>query len=221
MKWIILVLAVFFLFFFFSRIKLAIRFIRDKENDKLELEVRLFYLIHLRWEMPSIKLGSDGDVLLKNKLEIKQVKRQKPAKTVRIKKESWSAWLKRSQAIMAQVPGMLKTVHQFTRKIECHRLDWETIIGTDDASESGILSGTVWGAKYGFVSLLSQMVKLRSKPQINVLTDFSGRHFRTRLNCIVSIRLGDAIFSGLRLAWKMYKAKGGVQHWRKNILYKA
>lgn len=81
----------------------------------------------------------------------------------------------------------------FLRKICFHDLNWHTHIGTGDASTTGIAAGGVWITKGMIVGFISQQSNLVCRPNTTVKTYFQYKYIQMDVDCIVSIRIGQAI----------------------------
>ncbi|WP_141501014.1 DUF2953 domain-containing protein [Paenibacillus luteus] len=105
-------------------------------------------------------------------------------------------------------------------KVHLLEWNWTTFVGTGDAMWTAMTTGAVWSVKTSIIGLLSQMLKLKTEPKMNVQPIYQGAAFRTEWSCIAQIRFGYAILAGLQLLVRMRKTKGGVKAWQ-NILFKA
>jgi hypothetical protein len=85
---------------------------------------------------------------------------------------------------------------------------------------TALATGTVCSVQSSLLGLLSQLMKLRTEPRMQVQPVYQGTIFRSELRCIVEIRLGFALLAGVKLLMRMRKSKGGIRAWQ-NILFKA
>lgn len=105
-------------------------------------------------------------------------------------------------------------------KVRLLEWNWNTSVGTGDAMWTAMSTGVVWSVKTSIIGLISQMVKLKTQPKMNVQPIYQRTAFTTEWSCIAQIRFGYAILAGLQLLVRMRKMKGGVKAWQ-NILFKA
>ncbi|WP_138753454.1 DUF2953 domain-containing protein [Paenibacillus sinopodophylli] len=111
-------------------------------------------------------------------------------------------------------------VRKTLTKVRLLEWNWNTSVGTGDAMWTAMSTGLVWSVKTSIIGVLSQMVKLKTEPKMNVQPIYQRSAFTTEWSCIAQIRFGYAILAGLQLFVRMRKMKGGVKAWQ-NILFKA
>ncbi len=73
------------------------------------------------------------------------------------------------------------------RGIVIQELRWQTVLGTDDAMDTAIAVGVLWGAKASILGYLSGQIPVM-KCGINVEPDYRQAVFNTRLRCTVNFR---------------------------------
>jgi len=76
------------------------------------------------------------------------------------------------------------------------KLEWQTVLGLDDAMNTAISTGSLWAFKGSFASLLSKKIRLQELV-IAVDPDFLSRRLQSRLNCILKMRTGHIIVVGI------------------------
>ena len=67
-------------------------------------------------------------------------------------------------------------------------IDWETIIGVNNAMHTAIFSGSLWAIKGSLISIISRVSHLK-KVSINIKPDFNGNTQWSRLYCILKMRV--------------------------------
>lgn len=104
----------------------------------------------------------------------------------------------------------MKQFHQLSlellQRLTFHRLDWYTDIGTGEASSTGMTIGGLWGVKGLCMSYLSEHSRLKCQPQTHILPHFQQKLMSTKFNCIVSIRIGQAIYAFIKTLWTIQKS---------------
>jgi hypothetical protein len=88
-----------------------------------------------------------------------------------------------------------RAVLAFLNVLYIHQFKWKTYFGTGDASSTGIASGGIWMVKSTMLGFFYELVKFKCEPQLSVLPYFQQKGFRTEIECIVSFRLGKAIYT--------------------------
>lgn len=101
--------------------------------------------------------------------------------------------------------GMLKLTKDLLQRLTFHQFSWQTTIGTGEASSTGILVGGLWSIKSILMGFLMQYCQFKCQPQTDLAPQFQRKEMSTKLNCMVSIRLGKAIFMLIRSMWYLFK----------------
>lgn len=95
-------------------------------------------------------------------------------------------------------------------------LSWVTRVGTGDPALTGVLSGLLWGFKGVAFGFLAERLSFSRRPVLQVLPDFESVAFRTTFRCIVRVRVGDIIRTGVAV----WRRKRGAA-WRTNTRLRA
>ncbi|MBC5638643.1 DUF2953 domain-containing protein [Ornithinibacillus sp. BX22] len=103
------------------------------------------------------------------------------------------------QTVIPSFKEVKKIIKMMMKSIVIHQLSWRTDFGTGDAASTGIMSGGVWMMKGTVVSFFHELSNLSCQPKLSVTPHFQQRGLYSEIDCIVSIRLGKAIHTGLRL----------------------
>ncbi|MBR3119575.1 DUF2953 domain-containing protein [Oceanobacillus profundus] len=101
--------------------------------------------------------------------------------------------------------GRIKSYHQKLQKVDqllntvlkpiCLRhFTWSTVGGTGDAALTGIMIGGIWTIKNTVSLYLINKLQLKCKPIIHVEPNFQHRFLYTNLDCMLSMRLGKAMY---------------------------
>lgn len=194
---------------------------RAGDNDDAELNIKaLFGIIRYRIKVPIMQFTGTS-VQLKEQVS-----------TTSAVFNSWKQFSKDIDAEkVLNTIDKLKYILQITRnltgwvrltltKVRLVEWNWSTSVGAGDAMWTAMATGLVWSVKTSIIGVLSQMVKLKAEPNMNVQPIYQQSAFTTEWSCIAQIRFGYAILAGLQLLFRMKKMKGGVKAWQ-NILFKA
>ncbi|WP_430784764.1 DUF2953 domain-containing protein [Virgibacillus flavescens] len=84
------------------------------------------------------------------------------------------------------------------KKIQIHKFQWHTNVGSGEASSGGLLSGGIWSIKGAVIAFLHQTSNVKCQFHVNVIPFFQQKLFQTQINMKVSIRIGPAIIGGLK-----------------------
>ncbi|MFC4556705.1 DUF2953 domain-containing protein [Virgibacillus kekensis] len=87
------------------------------------------------------------------------------------------------------------------------KLAWTTRVGTGDASSAGMTAGGIWAAKGTITGLLSVKCTLKCNPLLEVIPLFNQRFIQSELDCIVTVRIGKAIYAFLMAMRKLSTKK--------------
>jgi hypothetical protein len=90
---------------------------------------------------------------------------------------------------------------------------WSTAVGTGDAVSTAMATGLAWSVKTTVTGVLSQLVRLRANPHMEVSPHFNRSVFETTLTCTAKIRAIHLMLAGFRLFGRILKVKGGMQGW--------
>ncbi|WP_117170572.1 DUF2953 domain-containing protein [Paraliobacillus sediminis] len=92
-----------------------------------------------------------------------------------------------------------KVIRKRLKKVTIHTFNWETTIGTAEATSTGILSGLCWTVKECIGGLLTQFVLMKNSPEFKVTPLFQQRLVESDCTCIFSMRLGQAIYTMMQI----------------------
>src|SRR5699024_12550401 len=95
--------------------------------------------------------------------------------------------------VIEKICELNSVISLFMRKIRFHDLNWHTQIGIGDANTNGIAAGGVRITKGKIKGFISQQSNLVCRPNTTVKTYFQYKYIQTNIDCIVSIRIGQAI----------------------------
>ncbi|GAB4074978.1 hypothetical protein GCM10028778_24810 [Barrientosiimonas marina] len=80
---------------------------------------------------------------------------------------------------------------------------WHTHIGTGEAHTTGIAGGGLWGAKGTIVGLIASKSQFQCEPSLAVTPSFNQKQLNSVADCMIAIRLGQAIYALLKIIWKL------------------
>ncbi|MFD1851876.1 DUF2953 domain-containing protein [Oceanobacillus bengalensis] len=92
-----------------------------------------------------------------------------------------------------------KAITTLLNRTKLHQLDWSTNIGTGEASSTGIISGVIWAIKGSILGYIIEKIRLGCQPAVRVNPFFQQACFQTNIDCMFSIRLGQAIHGILKV----------------------
>ena len=107
-------------------------------------------------------------------------------------------------------PDKIKSIHQtwkdinqiintILQKVRVHHFSWVTAGGTGDAFTTGMVSGGIWSIKGILTGFIFEKMQLKCMPYIQVEPHFQHRFLRSNFDCMISIRLGQAILGLIKI----------------------
>ncbi|MGY0693061.1 DUF2953 domain-containing protein [Virgibacillus sp. FSP13] len=90
----------------------------------------------------------------------------------------------------------------FLNRLSVHKLEWYTNFGTGEASGTGLAAGGIWTVKGYMIGLLDNLSQLKCTPDLQVTPYFQGKFIYSKFDCMVSIRIGQAIHALIKVIRK-------------------
>lgn len=100
----------------------------------------------------------------------------------------------RLKSIFPMIHRIGNILKQVLARIKFHTFQWQTHIGTGDAVTTGLAAGGIWSIKGMVAGFIYKWSNLTNSPSISVQPIFQLKHFQMQLNCILSVKLGQAIY---------------------------
>lgn len=220
--WILLVvLAIMIVVALLSRVHTHIVYSREAYDDQLNIQIRaLFGALRYRYSLPIIKFEGmkQGVSIQREKTTNTPTPDTQDQITVDRKDIVYSH--EKFKKLISHVLGFHHWLVSTLKRTHCSQISWITNVGLDDAAETAISTGLIWGLKTSILGVLFNHIKLEAQPQLAVVPHFNHPQFKMHFDCIIMIRLGYAMLAGLHLLVRIYKVKGGIRTWQ-NILSKA
>lgn len=105
--------------------------------------------------------------------------------------------------LLREMSDIFKTLspslHYLVRSIKMTRLIWKTGLGTGNPYYTALAAGAAWSFKGFIVTALCSRLRVSQKPVFSVEPYFNSRNLNVTLDCILRIRTGHIIFTGLRM----------------------
>ncbi|HEY0827376.1 MAG TPA: DUF2953 domain-containing protein [Bacilli bacterium] len=221
--WIALVIAVLGLVVVVnSFIVVRFFFTRDHQDETLLIDGKaLFGLIRYRYKMPYfIFKGMEEGILVQSEVINRNDNELKAVGQEKINKHKVLEIYYKTRRLITHVFGFTQWLTQTMCHLRCTKLQWKTNVGTGDAAETAVTIGLVWGLKSSLMSVALKYMCFDVKPMLAVNPQYTKAHFSTELACVVKIKLGFAMLSGMMLIYRILRVKGGMKTWQ-NILFKA
>lgn len=96
-------------------------------------------------------------------------------------------------------------------RTEVRSLTWQTTFSVGDAALTALLSGVAWAVKGTLLALLQSRTRTSAEDvAIAVSPSYSGKEFKTFLQCIFSLRVAHIMYAQCLLLWKRRKHRKGA-----------
>jgi hypothetical protein len=217
--WIGIVLAGLLFLIIITKLNIYIYFLHEQDNDHLVITVKAWFgLLSYKINVPLMKVDEDSPSLLFKQEKTKNNSdKEKKEKDIKITPTEIINKFKEAKEFLQKVIGFHRIVKQFLSHVTLKKFHWNSHLGTGDASQTAILVGVFWGVKGSIYALLSNHLKVKAEPSVSIHPLFQMKTSQTRLECMISFRIGHAIFAAIRVVkyWK-----GGKTSWN-NIQLKA
>ncbi len=106
--------------------------------------------------------------------------------------------------LVRNVKDMMKIILQ---SMSVHEMRWHTAIGMKDASLTGVMTGVAWTVKGMTVGTIDHVSDLKCIPDISIVPHFQQSVIQSEINCMISIKLGNAIYRAFQLMQKLSSQK--------------
>jgi hypothetical protein len=187
-------------------LKIQLHLLR-KNNDKIEIDIQMFSgLIRRSYRIPFLQLDRGLEGIVKEKNQIGSVEAEN-RKEIQVNAESVLHTYESMQQRLRDIFYFSSWLMQTLSRVKCTGLRWSTAVGLDDAADTAITAGIIWGLKTSMLGFVFQYIKLADRPHLEVVPKYDQPYFSTELTCRISIRLGYAILSPLSLLWRKLKVR--------------
>lgn len=221
--WIVIVVIALIVVAAFSAVRTHIVYTRDGYDDQFDIRIKaLFGLLHFNYSVPSIKFegllkGISVEREVSTNIPLPNSKHLKSKADLNIDRKFVLSSYEKWKVLIHHVLGFHHWLLCTLEHTHCTKILWSTDVGLDDAADTAITTGIIWGIKTSILGALFNRIKLEAQPQLAVVPQFNQMMLRTHFDCSLMIRLGYALYAGIRLFIRIYKVKGGLRTWQKNL----
>ena len=194
-----------------SHIVIAGNIARKGSDDNAEFDVTaLFGLLRYHVNVPvllfenrelKLKAKAEGPVIGVNETEAE------------IDKNAIERFFDKFMDILRFTRDLSGLTKHLLSRVKLTNWRWLTAVGTGDAVSTAMATGLAWSVKTTVTGVLSQLVRLRATPHMEVSPQFNRSVFETTLTCTAKIRTIHVMLAGVRLLGRILKVKGGMQGW--------
>jgi len=180
----------------YSNIKVEINFKRYDEDDILSINITVFYgIFKYKKQIPFMDLvnGRDNISALEFKSKVEYNEKLKCAnKSVINVSEAEKIINKYRKLYIRFEKFIVPFIKRIKEKIIIRKIYLNTELGTNDAAETAVITGIIWSIKSYVVTILANNYNL-SDVFVNVVPNYNISTFKTSIDCIFSIKLGNII----------------------------
>ena len=186
MKWIILGIILLLAFILLSRIYITFQFTYKQKKQVVNLSVSLY---HIRLFKKEMNIANEQESMFEN-----------------VNMEKFSLQLQETIHMIQSLPTIFDLL---ISRLRICQLNWTTEAGTGEAAKTGMASGALWAVKGILIGFITEKGNVYQKPNIQVIPNYQRRIIQSQMDCIVSIRVGKAMYAFLKLM-RLVSSKEGV-----------
>jgi hypothetical protein len=204
--WIYIVIGIisFIALIMISKLHIHLFFSHTQDDDELRIKLQLWF-IRYTIKVPLVRLDKDSNsIVIAHEEHAGGKKNEKETSPNQFTPTDILNSFKDTKEIMQHIVNLHKIVRRFLKKVSIHNLEWHTTFGIGDAAATGVLTGAGWALKGGILGIISQYMMLKKRPTVTITPLFLQSYSHTKLTCMISFRIGNAILAGLRIVkfWK-------------------
>lgn len=194
-------LTILFIVILFSKLTIKLIFTYNEQNKDLFLTIHWLKFIKVTRTI-SVFDFDETELDLDFVYKTNSAEREKSFNIEQLKQKRQS--IKDAVNIFRQITPEIK---QALKNIHLQELSWATLIGTEKADQTAILTGVLFSVKGMVSSTLINVLTNFSRPEIDVTPIFHEACYRTKLKCILSFRIGQIIRDMIKVLFKYLKMK--------------
>jgi len=199
MLYLVIILIIIVTLIYTMPVTVSLDIERAGEDDKITIGVRTIYgLLKFKSEIPFLELiFKNGRPAVKYKVELANKKRNKLiAKFTKLFTLDENSRL--LEVIMKERHRLVSALKYIAGKTTISKFRLRLALGTGDAAQTGILYGAAWIAIGSIMALTGNYTTIR-RPIIMVVPIFDQVLLSVDLSCIIHIRIGHIINTGIRV----------------------
>lgn len=207
MNWmlVIIILLVFLLILLiFTSINIDLHYHHAGNDDQLTVKFRAWFdLLHYTIDVPFIDMREDKAILSFTQKKGIDIEDEEP-RTEEVTANDILEKIEEVKKLLQHVVGLHKIIRKLLKKVYVHTFTWHSVIGNGNAAHTGILTGSAWALKSSIMGGLTTYLHFKKMPAMTITPDFQKSAASTSISCIISLKLGDAIWAGIKLFrhWK-------------------
>lgn len=198
-------IGIFLILFAITPVRIVLMYERHHERDHIVIEVTIWYRIRLKYEIPMIKLMSSQVKVKQQKETSLNPEDSKSERTITKDKLEWFQY--QWKIFLSHIHDFYPTLQKFLKHIRCKELTWHTSMGIGDAAATGTITGLIWSIKSIILATMTNYITLQTFPRLSVQPVWNQTVIHTKFRCILTLTLGHAIVTGIRILLKLRKGR--------------
>lgn len=206
--WILLIVAIILLYVLFSKVKIHIRFSHGNDNDHFQIKIKAFFgLLTKDITVPIVEVSKkEPAVVIKQETESNT---NSDEKKKRITFHDVINSFQNTREFIQHIQNAYPILRNFLKKVVILKFEWQSAIGTKDAALTANLTGLAWGIKGIVQAIVIHYTSVQCRPFFHVTPHFNRNLSVTRLDSILTFRIGYAILTAIKL----------VRHWKNGKMH--
>ncbi|MGG1659317.1 DUF2953 domain-containing protein [Brevibacillus sp. NRS-1366] len=207
--WLVIAVLVLLILLMITPIQATFDYNRSEENDHLVLTlVAWFGLIRRKYEIPILFLKeTEGGPQVVAKVETIQRGNKVKDKVQDFTRKQVKKWYHNYREILEKVRDLQPLFNQLCRHIRCTNLEWHTLMGTGQASDTGALTGIIWGVKSMLIGFVSHTITLHAIPRMSVQPVWNQAIIQTQFRCVLHFYLGYVLITVVKMVLRLRKGR--------------
>lgn len=153
-------------------------------TERMEAEIGIFFW---KKKLKSFKIDEEHfGALITGEWPPRRQESSRPDKAGKDIHLSFSDWCR----LCRQFMKVVRSLH-LSDRLCLSDFIWKTSCGFGEARATAMACGIIWSIKYSVMPLIGEM--MTDRPLIEVAPLFQGKSFVSRLSCMVTIKMGEAM----------------------------
>lgn len=201
---IIAILLLIILLLIVTKIHISISYNHDGDNDELKIQLTAWKFIKYTIKVPLIKIDENSPAIVVKQKQKASANVIQDEKKLKFTIEYMVEQVKKIREFIEHITGFYRIIKRLLKRMNINEFQWKSEIGTSDAALTGVLTGLLWSMKGTVIGIFSYYMNLREHPKLEITPNFQTAISKTHIKCMISFRLGHAIFAGLLIVreWK-------------------
>jgi hypothetical protein len=177
MIWVIPSIVIVLIIIFLSRIHIEWHYLYRQKVHLIQMKISMYHVRLYKYEIKLPDKSADN-----------------PLDDLGVDK-----FIEKMKELIHVIQLLRSFVYFLLRKMNIHLLHWTTHVGAGDAAATGMVSGALWSVKGVLGGFIIENGRLCAQPNISIVPHYEQSCLYSQMDCMVSIRIGQAIHAFLKL----------------------